>query len=201
MALIVETGAIVTGANSYVTIAQADTYHALAGLRAWLEADDLQKEHALVQATKELEARFRGFWLGSKRNDSATVAYQKLAWPRTGVVDEDGIELDELLIPDVVKDAQCEIAALIVSGSSLLQREVTAESASITSESVGPISVSYGKSGQLTSTFPLIERMLSGVCRTGGNTVSMTIGLTADEAEALAEDAEIDQFDSTTWPG
>lgn len=203
MALIVEDGTIVAGADSYRSLVDAATYHAAMGHTAWASVaySDSDREAAMRRAVVEMEARYLGLWSGTKRNDSETVTYQQRAWPRTGVLDEDGVELDDQVIPVVVPNAQCEIALIILTGGSFLVQEVSAEEQSISSESVGPISISYGRAGgTYTSSFPLIDRMLAGVCRTAPSALSMTVGLTDDEIADMAEDAA-DPYDSTTWPG
>ena len=55
MALIVEDGSGLSGANSYASTAQADTYASDRGLTAWT-GDTATKEAALIRATDYLEA-------------------------------------------------------------------------------------------------------------------------------------------------
>ena len=80
MALVVEDGTGVTGADSYVSIAEADTYAAANGLTSWASATAAAKEIALRQATRYVDTRyrFRGSRLGLR---------QPLEWPRGDVVD------------------------------------------------------------------------------------------------------------------
>ena len=63
MALVVEDGSGLSGANSYATAAQADTYASDRGLSAWT-GDTATKEAALIRATDYLEATYREAWLG-----------------------------------------------------------------------------------------------------------------------------------------
>ena len=73
---------ITVGVDTYVTVAEADTY--LRG--AWSAFDTADKESALVEAARSMETLT---WKGSKTSEA-----QALAWPRTGVVDRYGRALD-----------------------------------------------------------------------------------------------------------
>lgn len=81
MALIKETGSIVTNANSFAeSVADADPYQADRGRQAWLDADITVKDAALVRATEYIESRFGLRFAGEPVGD-----VQELSWPRTGV--------------------------------------------------------------------------------------------------------------------
>ena len=71
-------------ANSYCTLAFADTYHedSLYG-SAWVDVDDDQKTRALLSATRLLDEQFT--FVGV-----ATTRTQALKWPRFGVYDQGG---------------------------------------------------------------------------------------------------------------
>ncbi len=103
MTLTVETGAIVANANSYVSIADCDSYHTLMGNATWTGTDAV-KESAILRAMAWLEARP---WKGIKYTYD-----QSLSWPRSSAVDIDGytIEVDE--VPNGVVKALCEAALL-----------------------------------------------------------------------------------------
>ena len=81
MALIKETGAIVTDANSYADVTDADAYQLDRGRQAWADADAAVKAAALVRATDYIETRFGRKFVGAPVGD-----VQELAWPRTGAV-------------------------------------------------------------------------------------------------------------------
>ena len=69
--------ALVKGTNSYVTVAEADTYFAeLSEMTAWTSADEVQKAQALVSATAMLDDMS---WTGTAISES-----QPLAFPRAG---------------------------------------------------------------------------------------------------------------------
>lgn len=96
-------------ANSYVTIAEADSYAASASWGAdWLALTATDKEIALVSATKWLETIP---YAGDRCNPStdAPPAPQALSWPRSGATC-DGITADCSFIPSNIKRAQYELA-------------------------------------------------------------------------------------------
>jgi hypothetical protein len=66
MPLIVESGAIVAGAESYLSVAGADTYHANFGNTAWALLDTPTKEAALRKATAYLQQAYRFHWKGTR---------------------------------------------------------------------------------------------------------------------------------------
>lgn len=118
-------------ANSYVTLAEAQTYHDLnLGSDAWFEAEEGDQIRALIKAARRLQQET---WLGS-RVDST----QALAWPRAGVAKIDAVvgwggvgwdysgwstsgDWREQYLPDEipqqVKDAQCELALAYLNGA------------------------------------------------------------------------------------
>jgi hypothetical protein len=102
MALIIETGAGVPGADSYATVAQCEAY-ALAYYGASLAGSPHTKEAAMRRAAAHMNSLR---WRGSKTNGRN----QGLAWPRVGMVDCDGSEIGSAEIPPEVIAAQHEFA-------------------------------------------------------------------------------------------
>ncbi len=131
MALIVETGAIVDNANSYVDLAYARAYATARGL-ALSDVDDTL-EAQLITAMDYLEAlrsQYQGTKLGS------------LQWPRYGVF-IDGVELASNTIPRELKDAQCRLAFEVSSGVDLMP---TTFGKFAKKEKVGDLEVEYSES-------------------------------------------------------
>jgi hypothetical protein len=99
--MIVETGAIVPDANSYITLAFFDAY--------WLDRgvapahDDLSKEAAIIVATQYVDSvnRFKGEIVSET---------QSLAWPRQGAHDSEGRAIPSDAIPAKLKQAVAEYA-------------------------------------------------------------------------------------------
>lgn len=93
-------------ANSFVTVAEADTYlEARLNSAAWTGVDP--KMQALIEATRELCAL--GGWLGYRVDTT-----QALAFPRADLENPDdptpGTYYATTIIPQRVKDATCELA-------------------------------------------------------------------------------------------
>ena len=80
MALTVEDGTIVANADSYITLADADAYHAARGMTLWATMSEAEREQALRRATDYMVQNFRLRWRGT-RVDSE----QSLDWPRNWV--------------------------------------------------------------------------------------------------------------------
>jgi len=115
MTLIVTPGA--TDADSYATLAEANDYH-LSRLHnsEWTAATDVMKEAALLWATRTLDANF--YWVGVKATDT-----QSLDWPRSGVVDRNGYSIDSDIVPVEVKNAQSELAFLLIKNDRTLSAD------------------------------------------------------------------------------
>ena len=125
MAIVVESGAIVAGANSYVSLADANAHHTARGQSAWTGADSA-KEAALIKAAELMDASFH--WIGT-----LVSAEQDMRWPRQSVgdgeasissvggalLDRDDREIATNEIPRAIIKAQCELALLLLGGSDI----------------------------------------------------------------------------------
>ena len=107
MALIVENGSIVAGANSYVSLADARAYATARG--AALPADDAAAEVIVHKAMDYLES-FDGRFKGDRVERD-----QPLSWPRTGVEIE-GWYWQHTEIPRQVINAQLALVLEINAG-------------------------------------------------------------------------------------
>ena len=95
-------------ANSYVTVAEFNTY-----VEKLLNSDNLPKssqttliKKLLLAATEVIDAEtFDGY-----RTD---ISVQNLEFPRIGLVDRAGYSIDENTIPQELKDAVCEMAIFL----------------------------------------------------------------------------------------
>lgn len=125
MALIVETGAIITNANSYISTTDFTTYATARGYTLVAGAETL-----LVQAMDYLEGlRYKG----QKRTED-----QSLQWPRYDVY-IDGYYFPSDEIPQELINGQCEVALAIDAGNGPLD-DVARQTKR---EKVGPIEVEY----------------------------------------------------------
>ena len=150
MALIIEDGTQPTGANAYVSTADADAYHLARSNAAWAAATTGQKEAAILSATLVLNGMS---WRGRK------VASRVMAWPREDVVDGDGWPVATDTVPEVVGMACAELAGEIVAGSDPL----AVQDRAMSEMSVGPISISYEQGAAKAPTFPAVTALLRGL--------------------------------------
>ena len=159
MAITVEDGTIVTGAESYCTVAFADEYHAKRGNAAWdlLDAVD-QKEPALRKATDYLEQAFFSLWKGIRVEDD-----QALSWPRRYAYIDDYTLIDDNIVPEAVKRACAELA--LKASAAELAPDMTQ---GVVSETVGPISVTYDAGSPQRKRYRAIENMLAPYLKAGG---------------------------------
>lgn len=128
--------ALVLNTNSYVTIADADTYfETRIDSAEWVTSDDDIKEQALVTATQLIDDNS---WIGSAVSSS-----QALAWPRKNATYKDTrlglhVSLAEDEVPSRVKTAVYEQALHLISNEDVLM----GQSQTFESISVGSISIS-----------------------------------------------------------
>lgn len=103
MALTVEDGSGIEGANSYVSLAEARAYATSRGLT--LPADDAQAEALVIKAMDFIESEARGPYKGIPTYPGV----DNLKWPREGVVINDA-ELAPNKIPATLKKAVAQLA-------------------------------------------------------------------------------------------
>lgn len=96
-------------AESYISVADADTYHANLGNATWATLTTTVKEQLLRKATNYMVQVYRLAWAGIRKNDT-----QSLDFPRYLVPKYDNGAMysyyDEDSVPKEVKDACCEFA-------------------------------------------------------------------------------------------
>ncbi|MCK4778404.1 MAG: hypothetical protein KAS39_08475 [Actinomycetia bacterium] len=112
MALIIEDGSGVAGANSFITAVSAGTY--LNGRSAtWASASTTEQENALFYGGQYLNSLN---WKGAKMDRD-----QSMIWPRHSVYDEDNYLMDYDKIPYNVSAAQVEAAVYNLDGYDLFE--------------------------------------------------------------------------------
>jgi hypothetical protein len=144
---VVEEGTGLANAESYISVADADTYHTAQGNAAWTGTTDA-KEQALRKATAYLDDKYAKRWRGNRANES-----QALRWPRIAVYDDDQFYVPSTSIPVKLKQA-CAVAAMeSIGGLDLFVTETKTGSGDLTAKSVavGPISFSKSFAGSTTS--------------------------------------------------
>lgn len=134
MALVVETGSGSATADSYITLADAETMVAAMG---WTWAGiDAVKETYLRQAAFYIDSHYK--FTGTKGSTT-----QALVWPRADVVDWESVAVGTTTIPAAVKRAQVYLAVAAYSGT----LETDRSGQRVKSESVGPIRSEYFDDG------------------------------------------------------
>lgn len=152
MTLVVEDGTGKADAESYASVADADTYWTARSGTAWAALTTGAKEAALRQATEYLDAVYAGRWKGDRGS-----AAQALSWPRTGVV-VDGYALASDTLPVALARATFELAVR-ASAVELLADQ----SAQVKSEQVGPIAVTYADGARQSVRYAFVDALLASL--------------------------------------
>lgn len=160
MAIVVEDGTIVTGANSYVTEAELTAYATARGVTLTGDTEEL-----LIKSMDYIEGLgFKGI---KKTSD------QPLVWPRVDVVVDDYL-LDSDEIPSLLQEGQMEAAMATDNGEDQLADIPRTKSKA----TVGPISVEYAD-GSTTNVVRKVTNKLYKLLTagsTGGTTFTVSRG-------------------------
>jgi len=139
ISVVVETGAIIANANSYVTTAEIDTWiETNPHDSTWDDLTDAQKNGYCVMACRVLDEQID--WDGWQ-----TDADQALDLPRSGMTDKNGNAIENDEIPTDVKNAQCELARLLV----IADRTADADTAGFKEIGVGSIKLVINKADRV----------------------------------------------------
>lgn len=137
MALIVEDGSGVTGAESLASVAFADAYHAARGNAAWAAvASEEVKEQLLRKATDYIVNMYAGSWSGVE-----VVAGQAMPFPRYVASSNIGVPLS-------VKQATAELA--LIAKTTPLMPNITRGKKRV---KVGPLEVEYDGNAATSTRF------------------------------------------------
>lgn len=164
MALIVEDGSIVAGAESYITVADATSWHSDRGNAAWAALTEAQKEQSLRKATDYMLQVYGMRWKGDRVSAS-----QALDWPREGV-EVFGFDIDADVVPDAVANACAELALRAASGD--LTPDITRRTVR---EKVGPIEVEYDRNAPALPDYQAVDNMLAPYLEQGGSNVFRSV--------------------------
>lgn len=150
MALIV---APTAGAESYISVADADTYHAARGNAAWAALPTEQKEQALRKACDYMESVYGASWAGYR-----LVADQPLSWPRS-MAPRVGVYGTQYWpsspIPAQIGKANAELGLRASTG------ELAADQSRATKrEKVGPIEVEYSDYASQAVRYVAVDALL-----------------------------------------
>jgi hypothetical protein len=146
MALVVENGSVVAGANSYVTLAE---YRDWANARGIVSSDsDTILERQVLRAMDYFEQLL---FIGNKANEN-----QPLQWPRTEAL-IDGYYADATEIPVQVRRALYEAIKVEVDGYS----EWNTQDRRTLREKVGDIEIEYAGNSENRTITPALTAALS----------------------------------------
>ena len=164
--LIVEDGTGLANADSYATVAYADTYHENRGNTAWDSVSD--KEAALRKATDFMVGKYRLRWAGVRKTLT-----QALDWPRdiVPVIDKPGRYIAyyaNTIVPTEVMNA-CASLALRAASADLLADQEQGK----VSVTVGPISTTYDNNSSQGTKYPEVDNILRPFLQNSGNGIKM----------------------------
>lgn len=157
----VETGAGLSNAESYISVADADSRHSAIGNTAWT-GTDAAKEAALRRATAYMEGAYRQRWRGTK-----LMREQALSWPRYGAV-VDGWYVESTIVPAEVANACADLALKALSADLAPDLE-----RGIVREKVGPLETEYDPFGSQTKRYRAIDMALAAYLTGSGANVRL----------------------------
>lgn len=165
MAAVIDATLSGASANSYVTLAAANTYfETVPDSNTWTDKTDDQKNRALISATRWIDAL-------SFYGDRCTTT-QALKWPRNNYT-VDGIDLACSLIPEGIKTATYELARALANDTNAITGS-TGTTGLYDQVELGELKVKYNKSSQsvglVTNAFdvyPWLQSYLGPYCMGG----------------------------------
>lgn len=172
MALVVEDGTSVPGAESYATVAEADAYWLRYGNpAAWSGASAPDRETAMRLATQWLENKYRSKWRGVRSEE-----LQGLSWPRVFAQDHDGYVIEEGTIPNQLKQAVYEMALRFVThGNAELEVDVAAAETGVRSKKqrldVLEETIEYTGAAPTQTQYPKVSMLVRDLIEIGKRTV------------------------------
>lgn len=135
MALVVTPGA--SDADSYASLAEANTYNSnRLHVDDW-STDDVTKEAALKWAAILLDSNPRA-WTGAAASET-----QALGWPRTGMTNRNGFAIAIDAVPIELKRAQAEFARQLIAADRTADNSVINQG--ILGLKAGSVQVSFAK--------------------------------------------------------
>lgn len=157
MPITLEDGTGITGANSYVSILEADAYADDLIDNTWASLSDEEKERRLILSSMFLDRRYGRYWLGFKLKstqgrdwprysnyDTFTInyLYQKYGVVTDGLVDSDGFSLENQ-VPLRLKHAVIELSrGMSLTTTTLYSTPDGAVNVKSETTKVGPITIS-----------------------------------------------------------
>lgn len=157
-------------ANSFVSVAEADTYlEARLNSSAWTGTEP--KKQAVIEATRELSALS---WQGYRVDDT-----QALSWPRFNAPNPDSTSslsvYDTTEIPQRIKDATCELALEFLKAGTTDVAALDSTAGTI-EETVGPITTRWADPSQRAAglaRYPRVMKLIGPLLGIGSGQVRL----------------------------
>lgn len=156
MAFVVEDGTGLEDATAYISVAFLDAY--------WLDVNvtftqtETQKQAAIVEATRYIEARWRNKFRGCIVTEIEP--YQALSWPRYNVWDHRGLLLPYDEVPIGIQNATAEYAKVALESPLAALQPRPTQDPFVTKEKVGPIEVERLPGAQIVHPVPAADRLI-----------------------------------------
>jgi hypothetical protein len=157
MSLIVENGTGLANAESYISVADADTYHSNRGNTAWASLTTGVKEQSLRKATDYIEQVYRLRFLGYRHTEA-----QALSFPRDEVQRRDFTYLNQFsfypndVVPTEVANACADLGLRSSTGDLAPDIERIAKR-----EKVASLEVEYDDTKQAYTKYRAIDNLLA----------------------------------------
>jgi len=161
MALIVEDGSGVLGANSYVSLQYVSDYCSDMGYSDWDTGDSPKQISSILRAMKYIEC-FN--FIGVKNQ-----IVNDLEWPRSEAYNRNGLLIDSDIIPSKVKSAVCEAAYIEFLNAGKLQPSI--DRAGLKKEEYGDVKFEYFKTGKISPSFSVISGLLVGLVKSSSSLI------------------------------
>ena len=155
---------ITQGADTYIELADADTYIATLSsyATAWAALSDADKETHLKRAAIMLDDKFQGRFVGELYSRT-----QAMGFPRVGY-DNDG-RLITGSYPTRLKYAQAEIAARLANGETLYSD--VERGGAVKREKVGPLETEYFTGAPSYKVIQIVNQLMKRYLLPAGNIV------------------------------
>lgn len=169
MALTVEDGTVVTGAESYVSVADAAAYASARGL-TFTSSPAEDAEEALRRATQWIDAAYGSRFTGTRTSGRS----QPLQWPRSDATDAEGEEIASDEIPVEIINATIEAAIREQASPGILTPDME-RSGAIKSVKAGSVAIEYGAGATAATLFTKIDVVLAGLLRSSSPFVAQAV--------------------------
>lgn len=152
--------ALTVGTDSFISVADADTYWSKRSNSDWTAADPSDKETALINATDYLNNAYD--WPGVLADTD-----QALSWPRDSAYDLEGRKLTG--IPKPIEDATAYLAGQSVAGTVLFEVHGQAEKRL----KAGSVEIEYMDHSTKGNTYEYLKSILSVLTYTGSSQIRL----------------------------